>query len=93
MPAVPSPFQVVALCSGDHPDFVFCGTRVDCPPPTMKAIVYDAPRAFAYRDVAEPALGAGDVLLRVRACGDWNRALENAWGRKGIKTILLPPGA
>ena len=35
----------------------------------MKAIVYDAPRSFAYRDVSEPALAPDDVLIRVKACG------------------------
>ena len=35
----------------------------------MKAIVYDAPRSFAYRDVETPVLAEDDVLIRVKACG------------------------
>jgi D-arabinose 1-dehydrogenase-like Zn-dependent alcohol dehydrogenase len=35
----------------------------------MKAIVYDAPRSFSYRDVAEPSLEDDDVLIHVKACG------------------------
>jgi D-arabinitol dehydrogenase (NADP+) len=35
----------------------------------MKAIVYDAPRQFQYRDVPEPEIESDDVLVRVDACG------------------------
>ncbi len=35
----------------------------------MKAIVYDAPRSFSYRDVAEPSLEGDEVLIHVKACG------------------------
>ena len=35
----------------------------------MKAIVYDAPRQFQYRDVPEPKIESDDVLVRVDACG------------------------
>ena len=35
----------------------------------MKAIVYDAPRKFAYRDISVPKIQANEILLRVHACG------------------------
>ena len=35
----------------------------------MKAIVYDAPRSFFYRDAVEPSVEDDEVLIRVRACG------------------------
>ncbi len=35
----------------------------------MKAIVYDAPRSFSYREVAEPSLEDDEVLIHVKACG------------------------
>ena len=56
----------------------------------MKAIVYDAPRSFSYRDVAEPALGAGDVLLRVRACGLCGTDLHIHEGEFGPRFPLIP---
>ncbi len=35
----------------------------------MKAIVYDAPQQFHYRDVPVPETAADEVLIRVRTCG------------------------
>jgi D-arabinitol dehydrogenase (NADP+) len=35
----------------------------------MKAIVYDAPRHFTYRDVETPKIQPDEILLRVDACG------------------------
>jgi D-arabinitol dehydrogenase (NADP+) len=35
----------------------------------MKAIVYDAPRRFQYKDVPDPKIEPDDVLLRIDACG------------------------
>ena len=35
----------------------------------MKAIVYDAPRQFTYRDVETPKIQPDEILLRVDACG------------------------
>lgn len=35
----------------------------------MKAIVYDAPRKFEYREVQDPRIQADEVLIRVDACG------------------------
>ena len=35
----------------------------------MKAIVYDAPRSFFYRDAVEPSVEDDEVLIHVKACG------------------------
>ncbi len=35
----------------------------------MKAIVYDAPRQFQYKEVPEPRIESDDVLVRIDACG------------------------
>jgi D-arabinitol dehydrogenase (NADP+) len=35
----------------------------------MKAIVYDAPRQFQYKEVPEPEIQSDDVLVRIDACG------------------------
>jgi D-arabinitol dehydrogenase (NADP+) len=35
----------------------------------MKAIVYEAPRQFKYKDVPEPEIESDDVLVRIDACG------------------------
>jgi D-arabinitol dehydrogenase (NADP+) len=35
----------------------------------MKAIVYDAPRQFQYKDVPDPKIRPDDVLVRIDACG------------------------
>jgi D-arabinitol dehydrogenase (NADP+) len=35
----------------------------------MKAIVYDAPRQFKYKEVPEPKIESDDVLVRIDACG------------------------
>jgi D-arabinitol dehydrogenase (NADP+) len=35
----------------------------------MKAIVYEAPRQFKYKEVPEPKIESDDVLVRIDACG------------------------
>ncbi len=35
----------------------------------MKAIVYDAPRQFKYKEVPEPEIQSDEVLVRIDACG------------------------
>jgi len=35
----------------------------------MKALVYEAPRQFKYKDVPEPKLEPDDVLVKIDACG------------------------
>ena len=56
----------------------------------MKAIVYDAPRSFAYRDVAEPLVAADDVLIRVKACGLCGTDLHIHEGEFGPRFPLIP---
>ncbi len=56
----------------------------------MKAIVYaehGGPEVLRYVEVAEPAIGAGEVLVRVRAC-----ALNHLdlWLRRGIPSLKIP---
>jgi NADPH:quinone reductase-like Zn-dependent oxidoreductase len=56
----------------------------------MKAIVYaehGGPEILRYTDVAEPVIGAGEVLVRVRAC-----ALNHLdlWLRQGIPSLKIP---
>ena len=56
----------------------------------MKAIVYDAPRSFSYRDVAEPAIEADEVLMRVRACGVCGTDLHIHEGEFAPRFPLIP---
>ena len=35
----------------------------------MKAVVYDAPRSFSYRETADPEPAADEALVRIHACG------------------------
>jgi NADPH:quinone reductase-like Zn-dependent oxidoreductase len=56
----------------------------------MKAIVYErhgGPEVLEYREVAEPQIGVGEVLVRVRAC-----ALNHLdlWIRKGVPALKIP---
>ncbi|HEY2461475.1 MAG TPA: zinc-binding dehydrogenase [Candidatus Acidoferrum sp.] len=56
----------------------------------MKAIIFDqhgGPEVLQYRDVAQPTLRAGDVLVRVRAC-----ALNHLdlWVRQGLPGVAIP---
>jgi NADPH:quinone reductase-like Zn-dependent oxidoreductase len=56
----------------------------------MKAIVYaehGGPQVLRLAELAEPAIGAGEVLLRVRAC-----ALNHLdlWLRQGIPSLKIP---
>ena len=56
----------------------------------MKAIVYSehgGPEVLKFSDVPKPTIGAGEVLVRVRAC-----ALNHLdlWLRKGIPSLKIP---
>lgn len=56
----------------------------------MKAIVYamhGGPEVLQYRDALDPTIGAGEILLRVKAC-----ALNHLdlWLRKGIPSLKIP---
>jgi len=54
----------------------------------MKALVLEDYGRFAYRDVPEPRLGAGDVLVRVKACGICGSDVHGMDGSSGRR---IPP--
>ena len=56
----------------------------------MKAIVYDAPRRFSYRDTANPTAKADEVLMRVQACGLCGTDLHIHVGEFGPRFPLIP---
>lgn len=56
----------------------------------MKAIVYDAPRSYAYRDVPEPELTGNDVLIQVKGCGLCGTDLHIHEGEFGPRFPLIP---
>jgi len=56
----------------------------------MKAIVYDAPRKFEYRDVDVPKIGPDEILLRVHACGVCGTDLHVHEGEFGARFPLIP---
>lgn len=56
----------------------------------MKAIVYDAPRSFSYRDVAEPVIEEDEVLIHVRACGMCGTDLHIHEGEFAPRFPLIP---
>ncbi|MBV9273373.1 MAG: zinc-dependent alcohol dehydrogenase family protein [Verrucomicrobia bacterium] len=56
----------------------------------MKAIVYDAPRKFEYRDVDTPKIRPNEVLLRVHACGVCGTDLHVHEGEFGPRFPLTP---
>jgi D-arabinitol dehydrogenase (NADP+) len=56
----------------------------------MKAIVYDSPRNFSYRDTADPKTNADEVLIRVHACGLCGTDLHIHIGEFGPHFPLIP---
>lgn len=52
----------------------------------MKALALEAYRAFTHTDAALPEIGARDVLVNVRACGQ--RDVHGMDGRRGRR---IPP--
>ena len=56
----------------------------------MKAIVYDAPRQFQYRDVPIPTIEADEVLLRIDACGLCGTDLHIHEGEFSPRFPLIP---
>src|SRR5258707_10713801 len=56
----------------------------------MKAIVYDAPRKFAYREVDVPSIAPDEILLRVDACGLCGTDLHVHEGEFGARFPLIP---
>jgi D-arabinitol dehydrogenase (NADP+) len=56
----------------------------------MKAIVYDAPRRFQYKDVPAPEIEADDVLVRINACGVCGTDLHIHEGEFSPRFPLIP---
>jgi D-arabinitol dehydrogenase (NADP+) len=56
----------------------------------MKAIVYDAPREFSYRDAAEPKITSNEVLIRIDACGLCGTDLHIHEGEFAPRFPLIP---
>jgi D-arabinitol dehydrogenase (NADP+) len=56
----------------------------------MKAIVYDAPRQFKYKDVPEPEIKSDDVLVQIDACGLCGTDLHIHEGEFGPNFPLIP---
>jgi D-arabinitol dehydrogenase (NADP+) len=57
---------------------------------SMKAIVYDAPRKFEYRDVEIPKIQPNEILLRVHACGVCGTDIHVHDGDFGPRFPLIP---
>jgi 2-desacetyl-2-hydroxyethyl bacteriochlorophyllide A dehydrogenase len=60
--------------------------------PTMRAAVLVAPRRFDIRDIAVPAIGADDVLIRVSRCGVCGTDLHIFNGHYSADRLPLVPG-
>ncbi|HEY4386407.1 MAG TPA: zinc-dependent alcohol dehydrogenase family protein [Ktedonobacteraceae bacterium] len=56
----------------------------------MKAIVYDAPGQFSYRDVPMPEITSDEVLIRVRSCGICGTDLHIHEGEFLARFPLIP---
>jgi D-arabinitol dehydrogenase (NADP+) len=56
----------------------------------MKAIVYDSPRNFTYRDVPDPKMESDEVLIKVHACGVCGTDLHIHEGEFGPRFPLIP---
>ncbi len=56
----------------------------------MKAILYDAPRSFAYRDVPDPTPEPDEVVLRIHACGVCGTDLHIHEGEFAPRFPLIP---
>jgi hypothetical protein len=58
----------------------------------MKALFLDAPGAWAVRDISEPQMGPGDVLLRVRYVGLCGTDLSTFRGKNALVQFPRIPG-
>lgn len=56
----------------------------------MKAVVYEAPRKFEYRDVDIPRIQSDEVLIRVDACGLCGTDLHIHEGEFAPRFPLIP---
>jgi D-arabinitol dehydrogenase (NADP+) len=53
------------------------------------AQIDDFGRALAYLE--SDLVKVGEIVSDEFALKDWNRALENGWKRRGIKSVMIPP--
>src|SRR5260370_13201291 len=56
----------------------------------MKALVYDAPRKFEYRDVPDPELEPDEILMKIQACGLCGTDLHIHEGEFAPRFPLIP---
>lgn len=56
----------------------------------MKAVVYDAPRTFSYRETADPKVATDEVLVRIHGCGLCGTDLHIHEGEFGPRFPLIP---
>jgi D-arabinitol dehydrogenase (NADP+) len=56
----------------------------------MKAVVYDAPRSFSYRDMPDPEVADDEVLVRIHGCGFCGTDLHIHEGEFGPRFPLIP---
>jgi D-arabinitol dehydrogenase (NADP+) len=56
----------------------------------MKAVVYDAPRSFSYRETADPEPAADEALVRIHACGLCGTDLHIHEGEFSPRFPLIP---
>ena len=56
----------------------------------MKAVVYDAPRTFSYRETADPKVETDEVLVRIHGCGLCGTDLHIHEGEFGPRFPLIP---
>lgn len=55
------------------------------------AQIHDFGRALAYLESGQ--VKVDQIVTDEFELKDWGRALENAWQRRGIKSVMIPPGA
>ena len=55
------------------------------------AQIYDFGRALSYLESGQ--VEVGEIVSDEFELKNWDRALENAWQRRGIKSVLFPPDA
>lgn len=55
------------------------------------AQIDDFGRSLAYLESGQ--VKVGEIVSDEFALKDWDRALKNGWERRGIKSVMIPPGS
>jgi D-arabinitol dehydrogenase (NADP+) len=55
------------------------------------AQIDDFGRALTYLETGQ--VKVDEIVSDIFALADWDRALDSAWARRGIKSVMIPPGA